>query len=774
MTAATTNTSDGRPQGRRARVLRRARRSEVARPDHGVSLVEPGRRDLLGVLAALAITLALTALPLVFNPSYYFIDDTAGGAYGQWYELGQQLRAGHWPMLSVESWMAGNHIAEGQWGLYNPVIWAIALITTVAPQAAVVAAGVKLFFLALAAAGIYLLTRSYGARPVLAVLAAISAPVAGWTFYLDATAWVTNLEVWAYFPWTMWAVRRYMHNRRGIAIALVSGLLLVTVGYVQGTVMLVLMFLALAIEAIVLRRWAALGRMLLAGIPIGLMAVTVYLPGVLSSAVTVRADEVKNTGFMTLTLNGLAVSVNPSGRADLSGWWGRYPDLPYTYIAWFLPLALLVSARRVRALLPRLAGLIALFLLVLVLAIGPSDLGPLRFPIRSMPWVALTLIVLASVLLSRAVDPTRLRAKLPLAIGAVVLAGWLSYSAVIDTWRIQIIFPALCIALMLGYAALAASGRRWLRRAAPVGLVLASILLSGMQTRAYVQDASAFGNTGFPTELAEYKDAVTGTRGELIAVGDPSELQDRGLWVDSLWGSTWYLSDVPAVNAYSPTGYLAFNVDLCMNPYYGGTCTELVHTLFERDPDTGSTLADLMSIDTVQLLASGDTTISDLEALPVPEGWEVIDQDALSVTWARTGPIEPVGGPTWSTEGMDVHVEHQDANGVRMRVHGVPAEGGRIVLSRLDWPGYRVEGGTHADPLRGYLLTVDVPPGSEGQIVEVTFRPPGWELEVAALVASLTLSVVLIVVSGVGWGRARRSSRRPGGSGEVPGGKTSD
>lgn len=721
----------------------------------------------------LVVTVALTAFPLLFNSSYYFIDDTAGGAYGQWYELGQQLRAGHWPMLSVESWMAGNHIAEGQWGLFNPVIWVIALITTVSPQAAVVAAGVKLFFLALAAAGIYLLTRSFGARPTMAVLAAISAPVAGWTFYLDATAWVTNLEVWAYFPWTLWAVRRYMHDRRCIAIALVSGLLLVTVGYVQGTVMLVLMFVALAIEAIVLRRWVALGRMLLAGIPMGLMAVTVYLPGVLSSAVTVRADEVKNTGFMTLTLNGLAVSVNPSGRPDLAGWWGRYPDLPYTYIAWFLPLVLLVSARRVRALLPRLAGLIALLLLVLVLAIGPSDLGPLRFPIRSMPWVALTLIVFVAVLLSRAVDTTRLRAKLPLVIGTVVIAGWLSYSAVVDTWRIQIVFSVLCIALMVGYAALAASARRRIRRAAPVGLIVASILLSGMQTRAYVQDASAFGKTGFPTELAEYKEAVTGTRGEVIAVGDPAELQGRGLWEESLWGSTWYLADVPAVNAYSPTGYLAFNIDLCMDPYYGATCTELVDTLFERDPDTGAPLVDLMSIDTVQLLASGDTTITNLEELSPPEGWEVTDRDELSVTWARTGPIEPIGGPTWSTEGMVVHVEQQDANGVRMRVDGVPADGGRIVLSRLDWPGYRVQGAVHADPLRGYLLTVDVPPGADGQVVEITFRPPGWELEVATLVAAMLLSIALVVVSGIGWCRARRrslSAAPESGSGARPAG----
>jgi len=704
------------------------------------------------------VAAVLTLLPVLLNHSYYFIDDTAGGAYGQWYELGQQLRAGHWPMLSVEGWMAGNHIAEGQWGLFNPVVWMIALVTTVVPHPALVSAGVKVFFLCLAALGVYALTRSYGARRSLAVLAGISAPVAGWTLYLDATAWVTNLEVWAYFPWTLWAVRRYMYNRRGAAAALVAGLLLVTVGYVQGTAMVILMFLALSIEAIATRRWPALGRMLLIGVPMGLMAVTVYLPGVLSSSVTVRANTVENTGFMTLTLNGLAVSANPSGRPDLSGWWGRYPNLPYTYIAWFLPLVLLVSVRRVRALGPRLIGLVVFGGLVLAMSVGPSQLGPLRFPIRSMPWVALAVIVVAAVLLSRGVDTSRIRRRSPWLVLSAAVAGWLSYSAVVTTWRIQIVFPALSAALLVAYTLLAGSRRRQWRTVAAIGLIAATAGVSALQTRAYQDDASAFGKTGFPTELSTYRDAVDDARGELIAVGNPQDLAGRGLWKESLWGSTWYLADVPAANAYSPTGYSRFNEDLCMDPYYGSTCPELATKLFEKDPETGATLADLMSIDTVQLLVGDSTSIEQLDALPVPEGWQLADRDELSVTWVRTGPIEPVGGPTWASEGMDVTAEREAANGVHMKVSNVPADGGKIVLSRLDWPGYRVEGADKASPTRGYLLTVDVPAGADGSSIDVTFRPPGWGLEMACLVLSLAGGVVLVVASAVS--RRRRAARR--------------
>lgn len=717
------------------------------------------RPDVLGCASTAALTAALTVLPLLLVRHYYFIDDTAGGAYGQWYELGERLRAGEWPMLSPEAWMAGNHIAEGQWGLYNPVVWGIALITTVVPNAVMVATGVKLVFLMLGALGTYALARGYGARSALAVLAGISVPVAGWTLYLDATAWVTNLEVWAYFPWVMWAVRRVIRTGRGVVVALLAGLLLVTVGYVQGTIMLVLMFIALAVEAIVQRRWAGLARMIAVGLPMGLMAVTVYLPGLLSSDVTVRAQKVGNTGFMTLTLNGLAVSAAPSGRADLSGFWGRYPNVPYTYIAWFLPLALLVSARRLRALLPRITALLVFGGLVLLWAAGPSELGPLRFPIRSAPWVALTAIVLVAVVLSRAVDRTRIRGRWGLLVVATVAGFWLSYAAVLDTWRIQVLWGLGCAAALVAITLLWGSAHSFLRRLAPLALIAITVGFSAAQTFAYARDAGGFGTQGFPAEVSSYSHVLADAPGEAIVVGDPSKMPGGVPWDRTLWGSTWYMADVPVANAYSPTGFKAFNDDLCMDPYYGRTCDDLVARLFTPDQATGARLVDLMSIDTVQLLADTDPKTPAISAREVPEGWKVASADDLQVTWVRDGGIAPVGGPTWSTPGMGVQVLSQDAEGVRMRVQGVPADGGRIVLSRLAWPGYRVDGATLAAPTRDYLLTVDVPAGSDGHEITVDFRAPGWELEMAALVASLALTVLLGLWTAIRSVRALRRRR---------------
>ncbi|MCL6422460.1 hypothetical protein Bequi_03515 [Brachybacterium sp. JHP9] len=708
---------------------------------------ELGRRDLVPVLLTAVLVMGLTLLPLLWSRTFYFIDDTAGGAYGQWYELGQELRAGHWPMLSLDAWMAGNHIAEGQWGLYNPVVWLISLAATVVPHPPVLAAIVKLAFLLLAGIGTYFLTRSYGVRPGYAVLAAMSAPVAGWTLYLDATAWVTNLEVWAYFPWVMWSARRFMYRSRGAVIGLAAGLLLVTVGYIQGTLMLIAMFLGLGVEALVRRQWGAFGRLIAFGVPMGLMAVTVYLPGLLTSDVTVREDTVKNTGTMTLTLNGLAVSTAPSGRADLTGWWGRYPNVPYTYIAWFLPLLLLASGRRMAAVVPRLLGAFVTLGIVMALAIGPSDLGPLRFPIRSMPWIALLLLVITAVVLSRGVDWTRVRRKLPLLVVATLLSFWLSYSAVLATWKVQIFWGVLCAVMLVGFGVLASRFPR--SRWVVLALIGATAFTSALQIRAYVPEASHFGTGGFPTALEDYQGVVTTSGGEMVTVGDPQWLQEEGedTWGETLWGSTWYLSGVPTMNAYSPTGYDAFNADQCQSPYYGATCGDLINRLFAPDETTGAVRADLFSLDTIQILENQEMSLARIERLEPPAGWSVADRDSISVTWVRDETTAPVGGPTWWTPGMDVEVLSQSTNEVTMRVDGVPAEGGRIVLSRLDWPGYRVSGGEVGKPLRDYLLTVDVPADSSGSVVTVTFRPPGWEIEMGALALSLLSSLALVALS---------------------------
>ena len=85
-----------------------------------------------------------------------------------------------------------------------------------------------------------------------------------------------------------------------------------------------------------------------------------------------------------------------------------------------------------------------------------------------------------------------------------------------------------------------------------------------------------------------------------------------------------------------------------------------------------------------------------------------------------------------------------------------------MVLSRIAWPGYQVDGATFDDPLGGHLVRVGLGPDDVGSTVTVRFRPPGWRLEVAALAGAILLGLVWVVSAAAGRrARLRALPREP-------------
>lgn len=702
-----------------------------------------------GAFVTLAWLVALLA-----RRDFFYFDDTPGGAVGQWYELGQQLAGGTWPLLNLEAWMAGNYSLE-QWGLFNPPTLLIALLAPHAGDLELFTSLVKLAFLLVGAWGVQYLARTMGTSAPWAAIAGASAAVAGLTFFLDATAWVTQLMVWAWFGWAMAGLLRWAHDATHLVLGLVAGAFVITVGYVHGTLFLVLWFVALLGHALMDRAWPRLLRVLASGAVLGLVAVAVYLPALLTSSVTVRASGIDNDGFMVLTGNGLLLAATPLASPDLSGWWGRYAHLPLTYVAWFLPLVVLVGAREIgRRVRPWLS--VALFGgLLLVMAMGPSQLAMFRFPIRAMPWIALVLIVLAVRALDGLGHERRATGGATAALLLVGFAGWLGYSA--NPFQGRWLLPMTLMLLAATWVACrVARGRvpafaRRVGLAAVVGLVSVGVTLG--QILVVAQRSPGFGRGGFPADAAVLQDALPGGHGDALVVGDPWKLPEAERWAQTSTGNLWYLVDnADVMNLYSPSGFAAFNNDLCMNAYYGATCPELLPRLFEPDPATGAPLADLLSLDTIQVLAvPGQRPLADLTP---PAGWRVVHTGDASVTWVRDNLTAGVAEGYWASPGLSLTPVDEDDMGVTLRVDAAGADGGTVVLPRLAWPGYSATGAATVEPLRGYLVTLAVPPGTPaGTEIQVTYRPPGFGLQLGALAGGVLVGVALI--AGTWWARRR-------------------
>jgi hypothetical protein len=135
-------------------------------------------------------------------------------------------------------------------------------------------------------------------------------------------------------------------------------------------------------------------------------------------------------------------------------------------------------------------------------------------------------------------------------------------------------------------------------------------------------------------------------------------------------------------------------------------------------------------------------------------GWHLTDRSAVRTVWVRDEPSAYDGRVTWTAPGIDVL---GDSSAPRRESVDYRADAaGRIVMARLDWPGYSAAvDGRKVDVENGPagLVVLDVPAGNHTLVLD--YEPPGLRLGVAAAGSA----AVLVVLQSVLWWWQRRRSR---------------
>lgn len=700
-------------------------------------------------MALTIVTVGVLALvPLIWNRRYFFQDDSENGAFGVWYHIGQSLLGGELPILNPSVWSSGNYLAEGQWGTWNPLIMLIGIGAYLCSNAVVFMTVLKVLMLIVAGTGVYLLARSYRAAPPLAYVAGFAVTLNGFTMYFDAPSWVTGLLVWALIPYFWVALRRLTQRSANPLPAFLVGYLIVTVGYLQGTFAIGFILLAVGIDTLIRRRWREAVRVVGVGVALILVAVTVFLPGVLTASVTNRAVSIMgNDGMMSVDLGGLLSSTIATGYPQVASWWWTGPTAtsPVVYVAWFLPVLLFVDWRKAMAHRSVVRDLTIVLGLSLVYVLLPTIMGPLRYPVRFMPYLALTLIVLSIVALSRAavLRPGRNRI---IAAALFVAAGVFLSWAQLPPHYLSLFFSGvlaiagLTVIWWLIRRAQVRSGTAWTSVAAVA--VAVSLVLTLAQH--YDTHSSPLSMNNVPADTSVPKSVLTGLEGDVIVVGDPVHYNsDPAAWEETLMANTWYLSPAQVQNRYQLIGFAEYNATLCLQ-YLGGTCPELLESLFDTRDDTGLQLVDQLSIDNIQILK---VSFDEDEWRTPPAGWTISRDTGLTVVWTRDEAVGPAGDVVWTSDGTAVETISQTDTSVTMKVLAAPAGGGEVAFSRLAWPGYSVENATlSAEAVDGFLLSVDLPSSSVGEEVTVTFQPPGWTLELTSWLLAIGGVLIWAVV----------------------------
>ncbi len=711
----------------------------------------PGTRSVSGWgLAVVPSVLLPLVLLLLGNPRYLFFADTQTAYLGWQYHLGQELRAGHWPLLDPHAWQAGNMVAEGQAGLFSPLTAGLALLSTVSADVLVLESVTKLVLVCVGATGVFALARSFGAAPPLAYVAAVAAPLGGMSQYLDLPSWLAGLTIWALLPWVWWALRRLAAGRgAGWANplpALALGYLLVTVGYVYGTLLLILVLVACLVECGVARNVRGALRVLGVGVLCGLVALTVYLPGVLTEPVTIRKTGLALSGKFDSDPFAMLTSVLPTAAVPGT----TEHVLPYAYAAWFLPVLAWLDPGRLRRDWRPLAGALLVTVVLLLVVVGPAQVGPLRWPLRLQPLLVQALVVLCAVGLSR------YAVHRPSWVRLVLGVGWVAVAAAVavqrnPAGRTGVLVCAVVVAAGVAGLWLVARAGRPGRRALGAGAALAAVFTLALTVlqHGYFPDPPS-PERNMPARAADYRTQLRGARGDVMVVGNINRLvkADPAAVRELLDGSAWYLNPHRVQNSYTTIGNRRFRERFPVE-YDGSTPPQVLRTLFTTEPVTGMDRVDLLGVSTLVLVRAD---LRGRDPARPPAGWRVADSGTYTVTWVRRRPVPGAGHPVWASAGTRISAVTADDRTTRFVVDAVPRSGGRVVLGALAWPGYRTDTGSLVSPVDGYLVTVALPADAEGRTVTVRFSPPGWPVEVA--------SWWLAVLGGVAWcGLAARRRR---------------
>ncbi|RMI29981.1 DUF2339 domain-containing protein [Nocardia stercoris] len=691
-----------------------------------------------GALTAIGVVLGYAAV-LLANSRHFYTDDTESQYAPMWVMLGRHLRHFELPFLAPDQWMTGNYTQE-EAGLFNPPQLLVDLIAPSVSNLAVLVTVVKLIFSIIAALGVFRICREYGSRPEWAAVAGVAFPLTGWFLFFDEASWVTSLTgtAWMLHAWA--ASIRYLRGRSGPLPVFVYLYLAISVEYVFPAVEGVLMLFAVAVGELVFRKaWREVVRLALVAGCAGLVGLATYLPSMLSAKVSWRGtSQINNDQFLTVPWSESLNASLPSTLPSFTSWWGYIQPLPVTYIAWFLiPVLAFVDWGRARAAWKELTSIALFAIMFLMWTAGPGTIGPLRWPARVLPMLAVGLLILVCVLMGRFGTVRDWRQR---SIAAGVLIGLLwvrSFSADPHNWHWHLL-SALLVA-GLGAAAV------WLWRTRGVALACVLVVVA-MFPIAYGQVARAQPTPmswNLPADMAAAQRAFPGFDGLTLQLGNRGLLQpgDRtleGAYSSLVFGN--YAKDVHRnyVNGYTPNGHFWFGDMICM-AWDSSVCPDSYRRVFATEPVTGRTIADLMKVDRVVLQKA---LYPDAGNQPAPAGWHFVEypghQRWIWVLERDGGPISGVNGRVADAHNVSAVSTSETPYTSVVKVSS--QSGGKVVFARLGWPGYRVTLNGHPvsfTTVAKSFVAVDVPAGTDNAELVVTWRPPGWLIGSAAAAAGL-------------------------------------
>jgi len=732
---------------------------------------------------ALLFFVLSTAIFLVFQreQNFFLRDDFENQYLGGYAEIARALNAGELPLLTPLSWQAGALAGEYQYAIFNPVLQSLNLLLfgldLPLPNIAAILVWIYAFILS---SGTFVLARSKGIEPWIAVMAGLATTMNGWMI-LWGVNWFPALSSFAWVPWTWWALERAL-SRRGqpgpilLAGALVA--LILTSGWPFTCLMTVLIAIALMARIRAEKRpYSHSLPVVLSGLLGAGLAAPAWLTLIEYSSSTLRGQHNRSAIFQPEFLVPLKAQLGMILPTLNSAWdipWNPAPVRnSFVMHVGLAPIVILVTAVIVlRSQVVHKLKSDLFFLLALLALVSLPSLGMFRWSFRWLPLFFLHLVLVAG----RADGLLRAKSPPKTHYGSTALflvAASSAYSLVIDrnTWTINLWFCAgLGLLALLWWLAESTRHLAFIRGHLPWIVVFASSILL---VHLLYHEVRPRPRVHVPREEKLFDPEIT----YLAAYSE----QDRAKNRIPVYGQRFYpgndhlYSNLRFINGYSPM-FPAGTTRRFGFDYIGSL-------KIPKPLPLGKTLSR-MAVDGLVLWPETDQ----LEVYPLSEFEKVASTPDFDVYHRRSGQTPKVQivreafirnkvDKIWhlrsaeppalerkarseerpTTFGQAELLIHEDTR-LRVVVDVDASETDQPVLvsfARPWYPGYRalVDGrATEVGRLEGLMPTVEVPPGESHQVV-LEYRPRSFVVGVALTLVSL---VVMLWVSVFEFRRRRR------------------
>jgi hypothetical protein len=697
-------------------------------------------RDSL-VLAAtlmLAGTAIAVGVLLAINPAFFFFDDMKHQHIPVMMEIGQRLREGHFPAVTDLSMFGGNLLGEYQYGLYNPVSLLIYLALPSFSNLADAAAFLALSHYFILASGVFVLVLELGGRPLAAALAAVMMATNPFLEHWLASTWIPGLVGTAWFPWAIATLHGSAKDARLIPLGVVAVYLVNASGWPHAVVAMGITILVIfQLDPNIPRRrlhggWFAALAGCLASIP-------VWLPLVAFSGMSSRESFISDArGLFAPPLEAL---LNPGFPTQLfmmnglNGWERSSTPILFVGIA-VLIVPALVRRDWWRNHARDLACWFCLAVIFLVLTMGPSQMGPMRWSFRFLPYFHLVLCILTALLVSHA-QFDRSRSALWRALACCAAAFFIAWQATTSEVSfhqqsfVLLAVSALAVWRLLGHP-----------RAAPITLIATTLVTWGIVSIYFQRNTNLY-ELAAPLNREDYKLPPMVSKDDIVlTLIHPRPATERRFPIGAVQhgvysGDMGMLAGLKMVNGYSPLGPAGLTQGLCMN-LFGWTCEGVAERLEKVDSETQRTAWQLLGITRVIV----DKTTINKRAKPLSINGASICYDDRYVTvycLPRTYNY-PI---TWSSEPVSYTVLDTAASTVKIAITS-DTPGTEVVFARAWYPGLtaRLDGRpVEASRYQYDLVRVKLPKVDSG-VLELYWGYPGTVPAWIALAASLVTTLL--------------------------------